>query len=169
MKTASIMAIFLINVFMSKKWPGVGPGIGRHPALGGAPERRHLGVGGRPPSLGDGMLITGGYGTRVSRLVEAYKTHIKKICRLPDLPFVVYNHTLCGGLLCYEKTCLKLGPLGFVKATVSLQKFRTFHLCWNLPEGVLLLGGSSSPSTTELVLLDGSASVSKFGLSYPAK
>ena len=63
MKTASIMAIFLINVFMSKKWPGVGPGIRRHPALGGGPDRRHLGVGGRPPSLGDGMLITGGYGT----------------------------------------------------------------------------------------------------------
>ena len=67
------------------------------------------------------MLITGGYGTRVSRLVEAYNPHIKKICKLPDLPFVVYNHTLCGGLLCYEKTCLKFGPLGFVKATVSLK------------------------------------------------
>ena len=47
MKTASIMGIFLINVFMSKKWPGVGPDIGRHPAFGGGPDRTHPAWGGR--------------------------------------------------------------------------------------------------------------------------
>ena len=42
-------------------WPGVGPGIGRHPALGGGPERTHPGEEGGTPSLGYGMLITRGY------------------------------------------------------------------------------------------------------------
>ena len=105
--------------------------------------------------------------------VEAYNPHTKKICKLPDLPYNVFSHTLCGGLLCGgtdgEKSCLKLGPAGFVKTTVSLQQSRRYHLCWNVPEGVLLLGGQSSPSSTELVLRDGSASVSQFELTHPAK
>ena len=133
-----------------------------------------IGVG--PPSLGEGMLITGGFTDNSAKLksVEAYNPHISKICKLSNLPDGRWGHTVCGGLLCGgrgngKKSCLKLGPSGFVKATVSLQQSRTFHLCWNVPEGVLLLGGSSSPSTTELVLLDGSASVSKFDLSYPAE
>ena len=138
--------------------------MGRHPAVGS-------------PRLGEGMLIAGGYtgGSNGAKLnsVEAYNPHISKICKLPDMPDGRWGHTVCGGLLCGgqggDRSCLKFGPSGFVKATVSLQQKRFYHLCWNVPEGVLLLGGESSPSTTELVLRDGSASVSKFGLTYPAR
>ena len=109
----------------------------------------------------------------VPKTVEVYNPHTKKICKLSDLPYGVYGHTLCGGLLCggyaTGKSCLKLGPAGFVKATVSLQQSRRYHLCWNVPEGVLLLGGQSSPSSTELVLRDGSASVSEFKLTHHAR
>ena len=173
MKTASIIAIFLINVFMSKRWPRVG-----HPALGGGPDRRHPRVGGEHPRLEEGMLITAGLTDNGAyhKSVKAYNPHINKICKLPDLPFHRWGHTLCGGLLCggedrsrTKNSCLKLGPAGFVKAKVSLKQSRTFHLCWNVPEGVLLLGGIYSPSTTELVLRDGSATVSKFNLSHPAR
>merc|ERR1711874_355915 len=130
-----------------------------------------------PPRLGEGILITGGATAKgcqsVPKTVEAYNPQTKKICKLSALPYGVYGHTLCGGLLCGgsggANSCLKLGPAGFVKATVTLQQPRSFHLCWNLPEGVLLLGGSSSPSTTELVLRDGSASVGEFGLTHPAR
>ena len=148
--------------------------MGRHPALGGGPPS--LGEGGRPivghgswlGGLREGMLITGGWSSS-GKLVEAYNPHTKKICKLSNLPYAVDRHTVCGGLLCSGKSCFKLGPAGFVKATVSLQQNRFYHHCWNVPEGVLLLGGESSPSTTELVLRDGSASVSKFGLTYPAR
>ena len=137
--------------------------MGRHPAVGGG-----------PPNLGEGMLITGGYnGHSYLKSVEAYNPHISKICKLPDMPDSRYGHTVCGGLLCGgkggDRSCLKLGPSGFVKATVSLKQRRFWHICWNVPEGVLLLGGEGSPSTTELVLRDGSASVSKFKLSYPVQ
>ena len=197
MKTAGIIAIFLINVFMSKRWPRVG-----HPAFGGGPDRRHHGVVGGPdrryhgvgggpdrryhgvggehptleeegehPTLAEGMLITGGwnYRGRSSKSLEAYNPYMNKICKLHELPRSVYQHTLCGGLLCSERSCLKLGSWGFVKATVSLKQYRRNHLCWNRPRGVLLLGGLHSPSTTELVSYDGSASESKFDLSHPAK
>ena len=122
--------------------------------------------------------ITGGY-LEVKRVgailksVEAFNPHISKICKLPDMPDSRYGHTVCGGLLCGgqggDRSCLKFGPSGFVKATVSLKQRRFWHICWNVPEGVLLLGGEGSPSTTELVLRDGSASVSKFKLSYPVQ
>ena len=101
--------------------------------------------------------------------VEAYNPHTKKICKLPDLLYAVNGHSHCGGLICSDKSCLKLGPMSFVKATVSLKQSRRYHLCWNVPEGVLLLGGADSQSTTELVLRDGSASVSEFKLTHPAE
>ena len=142
---------------------------GPHPAVGGGPD---IGYPSWLGGFGEGMLITGGRSNSGS--VEAYNPHTKKICKLPDLPDGRFGHTVCGGLLCggkgnQVKSCLKLGPSGFVKATVSLKQSRSYHLCWNVPEGVLLLGGRSSPSTTELVSYDGSTSVSKFDLSHPAR
>ena len=137
--------------------------MGRHPGVGGS---------------GEGMLIAGGWNWRGNKTVrmsaEAYNPHIPKVCKLPNLPDGRYGHTLCGGLLCggwqgTERSCLKLGPAGFVKTTVSLQQSRRYHLCWNVPEGVLLLGGEGSPSSTELVLRDGSASVSQFELTHHAR
>ena len=125
-----------------------------------------------PPKLGEGILITGGYDGQV-KSVEAYNPHNKKVCKLPDLPDRRFDHKVCGGLLCggwiSGRSCLKLGPSGFVKTTVILQQHRSNHLCWNIPEGVLLLGGANSPSTTELVLRDGSASTSEFALTHPAR
>ena len=119
------------------------------------------------------MLITGAYSRGwsevKSRTMEVFNPYVPKICNMTDMPDSRHDHTVCGGLLCSARTCLKFQSMGFVKATVTLQQYRLHHHCWNLPEGVLLLGGQYSPSTTELVLHDGSASVSKFDLSYPAE
>ena len=134
------------------------------------------------PTAREGVLIAGGW-TKAdlwSNGVEAYNPNISKICKLPNLPETRAGHTDCGGLVCggYDstsnthrnrKSCLKFGPSGFVKATVSLRQKRLYRLCWNVSEGVLLLGGEDSSSTTELVLHDGSASESDFDLEYPAR
>ena len=217
MKTASIIALFLIPHSGGNFWPGVGLGIGRHPAWGGGPFGRHPAMGGGPhrghpalgggphrghhggggghpssgeedeypslegerprPTLQEGMLITGGWSSSKGNLksVEVYNPYINKICKLPDLPYAVAKHSLCGGLACggsgnpCRSQCMKFGPSGFVKATVSLKQYRRNHLCWKWPRGVLLLGGESSPKTTELVSYDGSTSESKFDLSHPAQ
>ena len=58
--------------------------------------------------------------------------------------------TMCGNLLCpfgNYRSCGKwVDTLGvFVKAAGTLVNRRTRHLCWARNNGVLLLGGSSSP------------------------
>ena len=136
---------------------------------------RHPAVGVQCKEVAEGLLITGGFSSYSTRhqAMEAFNPYISKICNLPNMPENRAFHTFCGGLVCggrfSSRSCLKFGPLGFLRANASLQQNRLSHLCWNVPEGVLLLGGKDSPSTTELVLRDGSASVSKFKLSYPVQ
>merc|ERR1712156_1230501 len=79
---------------------------------------------------------------------------------------------MCGNLLCYYNNynqCARwVEQLGrFVKADVTLKQYRYQHLCWERENGVLLLGGSKSPKTTELVVIGGSASATKFNLMWP--
>ena len=57
----------------------------------------------------------------------------------------------------------------FVKTSVNLQQSRQGHMCWIVSNGVLLIGGSYSPRTTELVLPHGAASSSSFGLLQDAR
>ena len=99
-------------------------------------------------------------------------------------------HTLCGGLLCgggdycsshcrvygyghEAKKCQKWTPYKFENTSVTLKNVRNNHLCWEIDNGVLLLGGdeaneAKSSKTTELVVGDGSSSVSRFDLIFQA-
>ena len=119
------------------------------------------------------MLITGAYSRGwsevKSRTMEVFNPYVPKICNMTDMPDSRHDHTVCGGLLCSARTCLKFQSMGFVKATVTLQQNRRDHLCWNVAQGILLLGGNDSSTTTELVVRDGSASMLKFNLMYPAR
>ena len=102
---------------------------------------------------------------------------------MTKLPGYRIFHTLCGGLLCGgdsdgdiddgdsdPKSCMKWTNYKFEKTSVTLQNYREFHLCWEIDNGVLLLGGynSGSRKTTELVVGDGSSSVSRFDLIFQA-
>ena len=76
-----------------------------------------------------------------------------RTCQLPDLPLGSQDHTLCGGLLCggdddddyddddVERSCQRWVSFSFNKTSVTLQKPRKDHLCWEINNGVLLLGG----------------------------
>ena len=121
-----------------------------------------------------GAIITGGSDSRLS--VEVFNPHKEENCTLPNLPNSRYGHTLCGGLLCGGKSdsqsCLRWirEKRTFVPTQVRLKSVRTHHLCWSNPynSGILLIGGIGSSKTSELVVGDGSGSVSGFDLQYPA-
>merc|ERR1712038_287663 len=125
-----------------------------------------------------GVIITGGW------KVEVFNLHTNKTCQLPDLPGPGRSsHSLCGHLLCGGisstnnedsstlQSCLMLNPLtgDFTPTSVTLREKRYNHLCWDV-EGengpILLMGGSYSRSSTELVSSDGSSSSASFTLTY---
>ena len=85
-------------------------------------------------------------------------------------------HSVCGLLVCgsekhpdHRSCLLQTDPLegNFTETAVELLEERTDHLCWDIggPGGdILLLGGSRSGRTTELVQSDGSNSSASFNL-----
>ena len=78
------------------------------------------------------------------------------------------KHNLNTNLYPSYRSCVKFEADGtFTPLTVSLVKERSYHTCWSLPSGeVLLLGGWGSPTTTERVSADGSSSSADFTLPY---
>ena len=134
-----------------------------------------------------GVLITGGpnWPVGVGDNVEVFNLHTKKSCRLADLPDGKrHGHSFCGRLLCggdseglyssTQRSCLMLNPLSgdFTSASVSLSERRSSHLCWDVDGGngpILLIGGSFSPRSTELVSSDGLSSSTDFTLTYDTR
>ena len=88
-------------------------------------------------------------------------------CVLPELPRPMWQpsvEVIEGRALVCEKTgCLWLGTEGWQEgaATVHMRRYHTSALT---EEGVLLVGGMDSPTTTELVPLNGGESRSSFTL-----
>ena len=128
------------------------------------------------------MIITGNSpALRSGVKVEVFNIKTKKTCQLPDLPGDArFMHSQCSNLLCgggddsVSRSCLMLDPLTgkFTPTSVTLREERSFHLCWNL-EGengsTLLMGGSVSTRSTELVSSDGSSSSTNFNLTYDTR
>ena len=125
-----------------------------------------------------GVIVTGGYpSSSVGKSVEVFNPHTNNSCNLTDLPGERrYGHSLCRDLLCggwgsTTRSCLKLNPLTgvFTSTSVSLVEKRANNLCWDF-EGVegqtLLIGGTYSGRSTELVSPDGLSSSANFSLQY---
>ena len=86
-----------------------------------------------------------------------------------------HAHTLCNRMVCggfsteTSQSCELYDPSStYTSLPVTLLHRRSYHLCWGLPNGdVLLLGGAYSASsleTTERVSADGSTSSADFNL-----
>ena len=78
------------------------------------------------------------------------------------------KHNLNTNLYPSYRSCVKFERnLTFSPLPVRLVEERDAHLCWGLSSGkVLLLGGWSSPNSTERVSADGSSSSADFTLPY---
>ena len=128
------------------------------------------------------IVVTGGEPSEVGLSVEVFNPHTNHSCSLPDLPGEArYDHSQCGGMICgggdfntsTYQSCLKLNPLtgAFTPTSVRLVENRGGHLCWDVEgEGgpTLLIGGTDSPRSTELVNSDGLSSSASFNLQYDA-
>lgn len=108
--------------------------------------------------------------------VEVFNPEKQVNCTLRDLPNSRFGHTLCGGLLCggvyNSQSCLLWDKESrtFVPTEVQLSSPRSHHLCWKVSDnhGIILIGGTGDSKTSELVVSDGSSSITSFDLQYPA-
>ena len=104
---------------------------------------------------------------------EIFIPSTKETFSLPSIPGSPRVwHTLTGTILCggvypdTSKSCLELQPngAGWLPFSTPLTESRLAHSQWDSPDGVVLLGGYYSGSSTELVSSTGS--ISQFSLKY---
>merc|ERR550539_1504331 len=111
-----------------------------------------------------GFLITGGWPENSQKKVELYNPSSGNSCPLQDLQVKRKDHSSCAGLVCGGRgkrgslsvqSCEKFnGTSVSPLPSLTLRQKRQWHLCWTLPgpgDNILLLGGLSSPTTTEIV------------------
>ena len=115
------------------------------------------------------MLVTGGSGATpsVRMSVELLSSNGTRLCSLPDLPGQRFYHSQSGLLTCgggysnsESKSCVTFDG-GRWKKSHTLGQSRYGHAAWASPQGVLLMGGgSSSHTSTELLNNHGGATLS---------
>ena len=100
-------------------------------------------------------------GTATSTSVELLSSNGTRLCSLPNLTVQRYHHSQTGLLSCGGggdilhpggdmKTCETFVD-GRWQKSHTLGQSRYAHTAWASPQGVLLMGGTESSSTTELL------------------
>ena len=107
---------------------------------------------------------------------EIFNPVTRRTCSVGNLKQTRSSPSMCNNMVCGGwtrrtgglKSCEKFdGISSFTSLPVRLVERRYRHLCWGLKSGdVLLLGGSSSETTTERVSADGSSSKLDFKVPY---
>ena len=117
-----------------------------------------------------GILISGGYLAEYT--AEVYVPSTGLSCSLPDLPNKRKYHTMDGLLICggqYEgTTCLSFISGEWITSH-NLLESRYFHTSWQTEQGLVLMGGSSSRETTEIVAMDGEQGGSSFAMQHETR
>ena len=114
-----------------------------------------------------GILISGGFGTGTS--VEVYS--LNNQCVLPSLPLGMIAHTSDEGTLCggdYSSSpCLTFSSGKWVTIH-ALTGWRSGHASWNNKEEgkIILMGGSYSGNTTEIITGEEKDGVPGFPMKY---
>ena len=114
--------------------------------------------------------MTGGFGTDTSS--EVLFINGSSICELPQMSQSKRYHTqsgltACGGYVSgTERSCIKFEDGSWTTLTDNLVEQRRYHSSWINPDGdILLIGGSGSLTTTEIVNQNGT-SIRSFDLKY---
>ena len=118
------------------------------------------------------IIVTGSYDSN-GQSVEVLRDDGSTLCSLPNLPDNNYGHTqsglvTCGGAYGYtERSCYNFSSGVWTKSH-SLKHPRYWHSSWSSPAGTLLMGGTGSLTTTELLTDDGQ-STELFSLKYQTR
>ena len=102
--------------------------------------------------------------------VEVLREDGSSWCLLPDLPDSRYWHTQSGLVICgggsldARTSCLTFSSGQWITSH-SLQQTRYYHSSWKSQQGIMLIGGSVSGTTTEILNDDGQSTTS-FSLQY---
>ena len=115
------------------------------------------------------IIVTGSFGSN-EKSVEVLREDGSSLCSLPDLPNSHYFHTqsglvTCGGEGVDQFTSCYNFSSGVWTKSHSLQYSRYRHSSWSSPLGTVLMGGSGSFTTAELLTDDGQ-STEIFSLKY---
>ena len=113
--------------------------------------------------------MTGGRGAETS--AELISTTGSSICELSTMPQPKREHTqsgltACGGDVNDTRSCIKFDEGSWITLTDNLLEQRYYHSSWMNPDGdILLIGGRSSLTTTEIVYQNGTI-IRSFDLKY---
>ena len=116
--------------------------------------------------------MTGGIGASTS--AELLFTNGTSICGMSPMSQSKRYHTqsgrtACGGYGSDTRSCITFEAGSWTTLTSNLKEQRDFHSSWINPDGdILLIGGSASLTTTEIVYQNGT-SIRSFDLKYDTR
>ena len=115
-------------------------------------------------------MISGGQGTNVELISPT--GHVS--CSVPDLPKRRYGHTMDNNIVCggsvtlgadIAASCDQLTSAGWTRSHTLIHR-RYSHSSWEVEDGIILLGGSHSGTTSEIAKWDGTTE-ELFRMRYP--
>ena len=106
------------------------------------------------------MLISGGRGSSTKAQVISLSGNVS--CSVLDLPKPRYGHTMNNNIVCggdvagtdTQTSCAQLTAAGWSRSH-TLQYRRSDHCSWEVEDGIILLGGYYSGTTSEIAKWDG--------------
>ena len=112
--------------------------------------------------------MSGGCGAYTN--VEVYVPSTGQSCSLPSLPDERISHTMdslyiCGGDYSSSTNCLHFSSGQWYTSHTLVEK-RYGHSSWQTDQGLVLMGGGGSPSTSEIVPTAGEQGGPSFDMQY---
>ena len=128
------------------------------------------------------LIVAGGqgYGTEPQLYTgEVFIPSSGKSCSISDLPDHRISHTMDGEYLCgslwvqeddVQKNCMRFSPEeNQWTYSHTLTEKRVGHSSWMTDQGLVLMGGWLSDSTSEILSLDGGKGRPAFEMNYKTK
>ena len=107
------------------------------------------------------MMISGGFGRTGTKVeVEVISPSSNVSCSVPDLPQPRSGHTMNSNTVCggggtdTQTSCDQLTNAGWTRSH-NLKYRREGHSSWEVEDGIILLGGANSGTTSEIAKWDG--------------